>query len=59
MKFIISTVAFVTLLGIIGAEDYRNSESASKHYCEMVKLWGSSNGEYGHPNYDQRDCRTD
>lgn len=56
MKFIIPTVAFVTLLGIIGSEDYNGAAADHRHHCEMVALWEKSGGENGHPNYDQREC---
>ena len=56
MKLVLGIAVAILFFGVVGTGDYEEAQSAHQHYCDMVSKWASSGGEYGHPNYDDRDC---
>lgn len=50
-------VAGILALGLVLAHTERNEQAAQHaHYCEMVEIHNESEGRYGWPNYDNREC---
>lgn len=47
-------VGIIALLGFAGAGDELEAQQAEVHYCKMVKLYKSTNGEYGWPDYEEK-----
>lgn len=50
------TAAFVVVLAWTGKMESELAYDDHRHHCEMVRIWNESKGEYGHPNYDGREC---
>lgn len=42
----------ITILTITGCDDYQQAVEEAHHYCEMTKLYRSSGGERGWPDYN-------
>ena len=57
MKLTIAIALIILLMGLVGRGDYQDAEIAHDYYCDMVSKWALSGGEYGHPNYNNRDCK--
>ncbi len=50
---IIAIILIFTAFGIAGQGDYEEALQIEKEYCEMVDLWGQTNGRDGHPDWRQ------
>lgn len=48
---IIAIILIITAFGIAGQGDYEEALVIEQEYCEMVKLWGQTNGRDGHPDW--------
>ena len=44
-------ILMLTALGIVGRGDYEDALMVEQEYCEMVDLWGKTNGRDGHPDW--------
>lgn len=44
-------ILMLTALGIVGRGDYEEALLVEQEYCEMVDLWGQTNGRDGHPDW--------
>lgn len=44
-------ILMLTALGIAGQGDYEEALLIEQEYCEMVDLWGQTNGRDGHPDW--------
>ena len=56
--FLLAVVVLV--LGLAMADTERNEAQAQHdHYCDMVQIYKDSQGEYGWPNYENRECSND
>lgn len=44
-------ILIVVIIVIASTMDYQDEVKQQLHYCEMVKLYKSSNGENGWPDY--------
>jgi len=53
----LALLIIVTALGY-ALSDTEKSEAQARHdhYCDMVKIYKDSGGEYGWPNYESREC---
>ena len=59
---IILVILMLTALGIVGQGDYEEALLVEQEYCEMVDLWGQTNGRDGHPDWRklyQQACKSD
>ena len=50
---IILVILLLLALGIVGRGDYEEALLVEQEYCEMVELWGQTNGRDGHPDWRQ------
>ena len=50
---IILVILLLLALGIVGRGDYEDALMVEQEYCEMVDLWGKTNGRDGHPDWRQ------
>lgn len=48
---IILVILLLLALGIVGRGDYEEALLIEQEYCEMVDLWGKTNGRDGHPDW--------
>jgi hypothetical protein len=48
---IILVILLLLALGITGRGDYEDALMVEQEYCEMVELWGQTNGRDGHPDW--------
>jgi hypothetical protein len=48
---IIAIILIITAFGIAGQGDYEEALVIEQEYCEMVELWGQTNGRDGHPDW--------
>ena len=48
---IILVIVLLLALGIVGRGDYEDALMVEQEYCEMVELWGQTNGRDGHPDW--------
>ena len=48
---IILVILLLLALGIVGRGDYEDALMVEQEYCEMVDLWGKTNGRDGHPDW--------
>ena len=48
---IIAIILIITAFGIAGQGDYEEALAIEQEYCEMVELWGQTNGRDGHPDW--------
>ena len=48
---IILVILLLLALGITGRGDYEEALLIEQEYCEMVDLWGQTNGRDGHPDW--------
>lgn len=48
-----ATIATLLILaiGAIGSMDYAHDQRSREHYCEMVLIYKTSNGERGWPDF--------
>ena len=44
-------ILLLTGLAIGGQGDYEEALLIQQEYCEMVELWGQTNGRDGHPDW--------
>ena len=59
---IIAIILIITAFGIAGQGDYEEALVIEQEYCEMVELWGQTNGRDGHPDWRgvyQKTCLAD
>ena len=59
---IVITILLLLALGIVGRGDYEDALMVEQEYCEMVDLWGKTNGRDGHPDWRklyQQACTSD
>ena len=59
---IILVILLLLALGIVGRGDYEEALLVEQEYCEMVELWGQTNGRDGHPDWRklyQQVCTSD
>jgi hypothetical protein len=59
---IILVILLLLALGITGRGDYEDALMVEQEYCEMVELWGQTNGRDGHPDWRklyQQVCTSD
>lgn len=59
---IVITILLLLALGIVGRGDYEEALLIEQEYCEMVELWGQTNGRDGHPDWRklyQQVCTSD
>ena len=59
---IILVILLLLALGITGRGDYEEALLVEQEYCEMVELWGQTNGRDGHPDWRklyQQVCTSD
>lgn len=52
IKSTLCVILLVLCAGIVGYFDKADQEIEQKNYCEMVKIWESSKGQYGWPAYN-------
>ncbi len=50
---IILVILLLLALGITGRGDHEEALLIEQEYCEMVDLWGQTNGRDGHPDWRQ------
>lgn len=48
---IILVILLLLTMGIVGRGDYEEALLVEQEYCEMVDLWGQTNGRDGHPDW--------
>ena len=48
---IILVILLLLTMGIVGRGDYEEALLLEQEYCEMVDLWGQTNGRDGHPDW--------
>ena len=48
---IILVILLLLTMGIVGRGDYEEALLVEQEYCEMVDLWGKTNGRDGHPDW--------
>ena len=48
---IILVILLLLTMGIVGRGDYEEALLLEQEYCEMVDLWGQTNGKDGHPDW--------
>ena len=48
---LIAIILLLLALGIVGRGDYEDALMVEQEYCEMVYLWGQTNGRDGHPDW--------
>jgi len=48
---LIAVILIFTAFGIAGQGDYEDAIVVEQEYCEMVDLWGKTNGRDGHPDW--------
>ena len=48
---IIFVILLLLTMGIVGRGDYEEALLLEQEYCEMVDLWGQTNGKDGHPDW--------
>ena len=56
MRYVMFITAIVLALALVGQGDYTEAVNAQEHHCKMVDRWEATNGDSGHPNYDNRRC---
>lgn len=57
-QVILAFIGIIVAIGIVGQSDMEEEQRQADQYCEMVKLWKSTNGQAGWPAYDgERMCR--
>lgn len=42
---------FASILGWIGTQDKEQQKQSESEYCQMVKLYKQTNGDFGWPDY--------
>lgn len=50
-------VILLLLFGWVGKQESDMAADDNKMYCDMVKLYESSNGANGWPNFKKEDCK--
>jgi len=55
MKIIIALFLLFSVL-ITSQADYNEQQAQYERYCESVQIFKDSNGEFGHPNYNDWEC---
>ena len=48
---IVLVILLLLTMGIVGRGDYEEALLIEQEYCEMVDLWGQTNGRDGHPDW--------
>lgn len=48
---IVLVILLLLTMGIVGRGDYEEALLVEQEYCEMVDLWGQTNGRDGHPDW--------
>ena len=59
---IVLVILLLLTTGIVGRGDYEDALMVEQEYCEMVDLWGKTNGRDGHPDWRklyQQACTSD
>ena len=55
-KILLGTLAFMAFAWISNAS-YEDEIIAENHYCEMVSIYESSDGQNGWPNFKKLNCK--
>jgi len=52
-RILMGAIVAVCLIGLyVTAPDQSEAERQAEQYCEMVRVWHETAGEYGWPPYD-------
>tara|TARA_R110000824_G_C14940524_1_gene649743 strand:- start:35 stop:226 length:192 start_codon:yes stop_codon:yes gene_type:complete len=54
-KILIGTLAFMAFAWVSNAS-YQDELAEQQHYCEMVSIYESSEGQHGWPNFKNINC---
>lgn len=46
----------LAVLGIMQTSDDAIAQAEQARYCDMIEMYRATDGAYGWPNYDNRDC---
>jgi hypothetical protein len=49
-------IVIIAAFGIAGMIDYQDESDQQQEYCDMVKVYNNSKGEFGWPNYKGASC---
>lgn len=50
--YLVGFAAWLCVLGWMGNMEHEDRNAERAHYCEMVKIYEDSNGQFGWPAYD-------
>tara|TARA_R110000824_G_scaffold55210_7_gene152229 strand:+ start:7893 stop:8087 length:195 start_codon:yes stop_codon:yes gene_type:complete len=56
LQKILLGVLAITAFAWVSNASYEEAVQAENHYCKMVAIYESSDGEMGWPNFKQLDC---
>lgn len=56
IAWILAAVVGIAAYALVSTSDYGIAKAEHNHYCRDVELYRATDGVYGHPDYDKRDC---
>lgn len=54
--FAVMVIVWALALLVIGRMEHEDNEGEQTRYCEMVSLYRATDGEFGWPDYEGREC---